>query len=250
MQFFDDKHHLFNHQEVSLISGILTFDMGKINTLIANTGIQFLRIPNIVIDINNPIKKLSFLECEIDEGEYMLDQVYYFSNEDLYLSKSDLQYYYGLTDYELFSLMSLPDNPLNVEALRGMGKNPETLININSLEAGVRYLRGDKDRPLDVILNTWLPIPMYEDQGLSDCEGPSNWARLKLIPKRQERQKLTLDFLIAIDTDTTGRNSAEAPIDFLEPSRMYSLCGMSAEVLAQLDDNERAKMTRFVVPNH
>ncbi|KGL51762.1 hypothetical protein HQ29_07210 [Porphyromonas canoris] len=223
--------------------------MGKINILIANTGIQFLRIPNIVIDINNPIKKLSFLECEIDEGEYMLDQVYYFSNEDLYLSKSDLQYYYGLTDYELFSLMSLPDNPLNVEALRGMGKNPETLININSLEAGVRYLRGDKDRPLDVILNTWLPIPMYEDQGLSDCEGPSNWARIKLIPKRQERQKLTLDFLIAIDTDTTGRNSAEAPIDFLEPSRMYSLCGMSAEVLAQLDDNERAKMTRFVVPN-
>ncbi len=224
-------------------------------SIIANTGIQLLRIPNIRLDFDKQvIKKLSFIECELGEGEYALDQVYYFSEEDLYLSKSDLQHFFELNDIELFTLMSLPKGEFNVEALRGFGKDTEELININSLQKNINHLRKlnnkEVDNPLDLIVNNWLPIPFFEDQGLSSYSSPNNWTRIKIIPRSSDNKGLTVDLLLAIDTDTQGRSEDEAPIDFNEPSRSYSFCGMSSDFLELIvDQTELNRHQNYTIPN-
>ena len=219
-------------------------------TLVANTGIQFVRIPGVTIDLNDQlIRKLSFLEFEQAEGDYVLDQAYYFANEDFFVSKANLSYYYGLSDSDLFTLLNQLPEGFSLEGLRNRSNTAEELISINSLEPSIRHLKNDAPSPPELLLDNWLPVPFYEDLGLSYSTGQNNWARLKIILKKKERHSLIVDLLLVFDTDTHGRTPEEAPIDFNEPYRMYSYCGMSREVLNRKDESERSRIERFDIPN-
>ena len=220
--------------------------MSKIS-LIANTGIQYVRVPNVLIDLDADVaKRLNFVEIEIDQ-ELMLDPVYYFPMNDKFVKRRVLisngfmdPYTHQIEDENniLFDLFSDKD-----------ACDREQVLSVSSLDTSVK--KSKYDEPLDAIYNQWLPVPFFDEEG-GGLSNPANWARIKIIPKKKNRNKLTVDLLLAFDTSVSEFENAESP-SFLnnETFKNYSMCGYGTEKIARLDENDpmREKINSIIVPH-
>lgn len=218
--------------------------MTKIS-LIANTGIQYVRIPNVLIDLDTDVaKRLNFVEREIDQ-ELMLEPVYYFPMNDKFVKRRVLisngfmdPYTHQIEDENniLFDLFSEKD-----------ACDREDVLSVNSLDSSVKGCKFDE--PIDAMYNQWLPLPFFDEEG-GGISNPSNWSRIKIIPKKKNRNKLTVDLLLAFDTSVSEFENSENPT-FLnnETYKSYSICGYSEEKISKLDFTSQTKTNDLIVPN-
>lgn len=220
--------------------------MSKVS-LIANTGIQYIRIPNVLIDLDADVaKRINFREIEIDQ-ELELDPVYYFQMNDKFVKRRALisngfmdPYTNYIEDennilFDLFSELDVCDR--------------EDILSISSLDSSLKKCKDGKD-PIDVITNQWLPLPYFDEDGAENLTTPTNWSRIKIIPKKKNRNKLTVDLLLAFDTTVSENfNEIESPIFVNNESyKKFGLCGYSNEKIESLDDSLKNRTNDIVIP--
>ena len=211
-------------------------------SLIYNTGIQYYEYPDdFVIDLNdNVMKALRFYEFKFGDKVY-LDPTYYFPIHDKYLRRMDL---IGSGYLDPITNVLMDESEIN-ESMNWL--EVDDLLTVNRLDVVV----GDKKlSALEQIENRWLPMPYFVRDSSGNSSAPTNWCRIKLIPKLEKtvRSKRVYKLIMAFDTTANVEQENVAPVFQGEPFLNYSLCGVSSEDLGQMNTKDREHMQSVIIP--
>ena len=194
-------------------------------TLIANTGLQFIKLTNVRIDANDDeSKSLKFHEWfDLNKLKKFLGYAYFISSQDLWVSESSLLLNGYLTDGKL--------NEENIDVnLLEVIEPGETAFSINDIETALEFYE-----------NKWLPIPFLESKnGRVDKLNPTNWSRIKFVLKSKEKSTKVYDVILSFDTKSASdKISLESPF-FLEKElkKSYELCD-NKQLLLNFCDEEK-----------
>ena len=166
------------------------------HTLIANSGIQIITFP---LGINTQEKfKLWYHEWyDTENGVWRLDPVYE-------LRTDDECYYYNKQKLHKGGYLSDPNIEIDVNDLKNDGILPLRIEDENC--PGVKgdifsMTFADRDNKLSMFENVWIPVPYFFKRTPKRFKfGPLNWARVKLVPKGEEKGQKNYDVLLAFDT--------------------------------------------------
>lgn len=172
--------------------------------LIANSGIQFYKF-DLKIDPNKDvIKTMGFWEkLDMEEQRVKLEHATYLSEEDFWVSRKEL----AIEGY------------LNEDGSIAENINYKLL---NILKEKIDFFKvNDIETPLECYENEWLPFPYF----INNEFGPTNWCRIKLIPKEsQHRRVKEFKVVLAFDTKTTeDREQRHTPLSNIEFTN-FTLC--------------------------
>ncbi|MBR5211008.1 MAG: virulence factor SrfB [Bacteroidales bacterium] len=211
-------------------------------SLIYNTGIQYYEYPDdFVIDLNeNVMKALRFYEFKFGDKVY-LDPTYYFPIHDKYLRRMDL---IGSGYLDPLTNVLMDENEIN-ESMNWL--DVDNLLTVNRLDVVI----GDKRlSALEQIENRWLPMPYFVRDSSGNSSAPTNWCRIKLIPKPEKtvRSKRVYKLIMAFDTTANVEKENVAPVFQGEPFLNFSLCGVSSEDLGQMNTKDREHMQSVIIP--
>lgn len=211
-------------------------------SLIYNTGIQYIELPeDLVINLNaNVMKALRFYEFKFGDKVY-LDPTYYFPIHDKYLRRVDL-ISSGYLDPITNELMD--ESEIN-ETMNWL--DVDSLLTVNRLDITV----GDKKlSALEQIENKWLPMPYFLRDSSGNSTKPTNWCRIKLVPKLDEctRTQKVYKLVMAFDTTANTQGDSVAPVFQGEPFLNYSLCGLSTEDMSQMNTKRKEHTQSVIVP--
>lgn len=211
-------------------------------SLIYNTGIQYVTFPeDLIIDLNaNVMKALRFYEFKFGDKVY-LDPTYYFPMHDRYLRRTDLisSGYLDPWTNEMVdeNEINAPMNWLNIS----------DLVAINRLDVTI----GDKKlSALEQIENKWLPMPYYVQDSSGSSSTPTNWCRIKLIPKLEvsTTTRKVYKLIMAFDTTLCTQKEGVCPVFQGEPFLNYSLCGFSHDDLSQMSEKRKEHIQQIIIP--
>lgn len=211
-------------------------------SLIFNTGVQFYELPeDLMIDLNeNVIKTQRYFESRFGD-KIFLDPVYYFADQDKYLRRTDLM---------AAGCLNPQTNEIDADSINHNVMNwldVEQLLTVNRIDATI----GDKKlSALEQIDNKWLPVPylMRDPSGASST--PTGWCRIKLTENKAKSVKNVKAFRVTLAFDTTElpNLAKEAPIFRGEPFLNFSLCGVSADDLEQMDSQTFKHIVNDILP--
>ena len=162
---------------------------------------------------------------DTENGEWHLDPAYE-------LRTDDECYYYN--KYKLHKGGYLSDSTIeiNVDDLKNDGILPLRIEDENC--TGVKgdifsMTFADRDNKMSMFENVWLPVPYFFKRTPKRFKfGPLNWARVKLLPKGEEKGQKLYDVLLAFDTRTRYENDEydECPVfpDVFRGDMDFELC--------------------------
>lgn len=168
------------------------------HSFIANTGIHVITIP-LSINTQESFKMWYHEWYDTANGEWVLDPVYelktensciYYNKHKLYRSGylSDASTQIDVTELKNEGIMPLRIDDTNCQGVKG------EIFNITF---------SDRDCVLSTFENVWLPLPYFFKKTPKRFKfGPLNWARLKLVPRYEEKSIKYYDAVIAFDTRT------------------------------------------------
>lgn len=182
------EYQLFNFRHL--------IDIDMEYTLIANSGIQLLTFR---LKLNTQDKfKMWFREWyNTANGQWRLDLVHEVATEDRVL-------YYDKR--ELFEGGYLNDPTIELDPAELCSEGIYPLRIDDEMYEGVRgelYKQtfSDRHNTLKCFENKWLPIPYFFKRTEKRFKfSPMNWARVKFIPRNQERNETEYDVILAFDT--------------------------------------------------
>ena len=195
------------------------------HTLIANSGIQIITFS---LSINTQEKfKLWYHEWyDTENGEWRLDPVYE-------LRTDDDCYYYNKQKLHKGGYFSDPTIEIDVNELKNDGIIPLRIEDENC--PGVKgdifsMTFADRDNKLSMFENVWIPVPYFFKRTPKRFKfGPLNWARVKLVPKGEEKGLKNYDVLLAFDTRARYESDEydECPVfpDVFRGDMDFELCG-------------------------
>lgn len=170
--------------------------MLKEHTLIANSGIQILTL-SLSINTQEKFKMWYHEWYDTTNGEWRLDPVYELRTEDecIYYNKQKL--YRG-------GYLADPSFEIDPNDLKNDGITPLRIDDVNC--QGVKgeifnMTFADRDCKLQSFENVWLPLPYFFKRTPKRIKfGSLNWARLKLVPKSENKGIKYYDAILAFDT--------------------------------------------------
>ena len=204
-------------------------------SFIANTGIQYHRLGEIVIDLSstNIINAIRFAEREF-RGEVFLEQVMYLPTTDTYVCKEDLKQA-GYLDPVTGELL-IEENQLNPNLPR---MSVDDLLSINRIDTpiGPRRISG-----LEILENHWLPIPMFQQDPYGHSDMPKDWCRIRLSPvtRATTHRRKVYDLTIAYDTKES-EDGLLGPRLVGAMYETYSFAGFSRTSFIQNETPDRIK---------
>lgn len=211
-------------------------------SLILNTGIQYYELPeDLVIDLNASVMKaLRFYEFKFGDKVY-LDPTYYFPMHDKYLRRMDLVGG-GYLDPVTNELMD--ESEIN-ESMNWL--DVDDLLTVSRIDATI----GDKKlSALEQIENKWLPMPYFLRDSSGSSTTPTNWCRVKLVPRLEKttRTQKVYKLVFAFDTSSHPEREKESANFQGEPFLNYSLCGLSMEDINQMGVKEKEHTLSVILP--
>ena len=213
-------------------------------SFIANTGIQYYRLKDVVIDlsIGNFISAIRFSERQFRDTVF-LEQVMYISSEDKYICKVDLRQA-GYLDADTGELIVDP-TIINSNLQR---LSIDDLLSVNRIDTPIGPTRTSG---LDLLANKWLPIPLYQKDPYGHSEVPQDWCRIRLVPtgRNTSPKKKVYDIIIAFDTRET-QDSVAGPHLAGAMYETYSLAGYSRKDFLASETSTRIKVIEDLeIPN-
>ena len=166
------------------------------HTLIANSGIQIITFP-LSINTQERFKMWYHEWYDTENGEWRLDPVYE-------LRTDDECYYYNKQKLHKGGYLSDPTIEIDVNDLKNDGILPLRIEDENC--PGVKgdifsMTFADRDNKLSMFENVWIPVPYFFKRTPKRFKfGPLNWARVKLVPKGEEKGQKNYAVLLAFDT--------------------------------------------------
>ena len=134
-------------------------------TLIANTGVQIIKRDSTLTNNQVNLGNVGFYEkIDFEQEKIVLEYAIYLPDEDIWVPKIQLKREGFYPDDQL------AEN-INLNRLKILDDEKET-YRISNIEAIFKLSE-----------NKWLPIPFFQktNYGVTTA-GPTNWARLKIIP--------------------------------------------------------------------
>lgn len=135
---------------------------------------------------------------DTSDGKWLLDPVYELKAEDGCL------YYYKKKELFQKGYLNDPSAEIDVNDLKDNGILPLRIDDENCPEVTGEIFSmtfADKNCTLKAFENIWLPLPYFFKETPRRFKfGPLNWARLKLIPKSEEKGIKHYDAVVAFDT--------------------------------------------------
>jgi len=170
-------------------------------TLIANSGIQLTTF-QLTINVQDKFKLWYHEWYDTEKGKWCLDPVYEL--------RTDTECYY-YNKKKLYNGGYLSDsNEIDVNDLKNDGIFPLCIDDENcpGVKGDIFYMTfSDRQNKLSMFENVWLPIPFFFKSTPKRFNfGPLNWARVKLIPKGDDKTLRNYDVVLAFDTRTRYEN--------------------------------------------
>ncbi len=180
------------------------------HTLIANTGIHVVTF-KVSLDLQEKFKMWYREWYDNENGEWRLDPIYELKTEDecIYYDKhalykggylSDLTAGIDINDLKADGILPLKIDDEYCKGVKG------DIFNITL---------ADKDNKLKDFENVWLPAPYFFKRTEKRLNfGPLNWARFKLLNRKDENGSISYDVLLAFDTRAKYENDEynECPV--------------------------------------
>jgi hypothetical protein len=215
-------------------------------TLIANSGIQFLKT-EIEINPNDDVTKaLRFYEW-YDPRTFQVRMEYavFLPNENVWVSKRSLKEEGYYDDNGKLS------NNLNLNLLKIINKEKEG-YSINNVDINIKGSLFKDKTALEHFENKWLPVPYFEiDAEGRSSFGTTNWARIKLIPKINKGRKGShyYDVVIAFDTKAVyDEESIDIPVFYRnDRAKAYSMCKDVDLLLNYVTDADNRWIDEYLV---
>lgn len=196
----------------------------KEHTLIANSGIQILTF-TLSINTQEKFKKWYHEWYDTENGSWRLDPVFELSTEDGCIYYNKLQLFKG-------GYLSDPSIEIDANDLKNDGITPLRVD--DEICSGVRgeifnMSFSDKDNKMSCYENVWLPVPYFFKRTPKRFKfGPLNWARVKLIPKKEDKGIKEYNVVLTLDTRTKYENDDynECPVfpDVFRGDMDFELC--------------------------
>lgn len=185
-------------------------DIEKYISLIANSGIQFLKF-KIKLDPNSDVTSpIGFWErVDLVNEKIKLEYAVFLPDEEMWVSKEQL----------------LKENYLNEngELLEGINVNILTPLD----EETEVFTINDILLALDCFENKWIPIPYFGYSLNKQFQfGPTNWSRLKLIPNKTKNRIKEYVAILIFDTKSALESDLNESPEILSnmESKEFRLC--------------------------
>lgn len=165
--------------------------------LIANSGIQIMTFP---LAINTKDKfKLWYHEWNDEEGNWTLEPVFELRTEDsvLYYKKFDV--YNG--GYLVDPSAEIDPADLKEDDIMPLRIDDDNCVGVQGDVFCMTF--NDRESKLTAFENQWLPLPYFFKRTERKFRfGPHNWARFKMIRRKEEEGVIYYDVILAFDTRT------------------------------------------------
>ncbi len=203
-------------------------------SLIANSGIQFIKFENVEINPNNDVaKRLRFHEWyDPDAFRKYIGYAYKINMHDILVDENNLKREGFLTD----------------------GKLDEDNLNVNLLpeltEGEDAFSVHDITSALDLYKDEWLPLPFFEtNNGIIQGINPTNWCRIKFLHKNTVKSVSTYDVVLAFDTKSIyDEEQFETPYFFgNERAKVFELCKDKQMILNYCSDDNSNWVDEYLI---
>lgn len=203
-------------------------------SLIANSGIQLLTL-RIQIDTSDKFREW-FHEWNEDETTEKLSLVYEKTGDN------GEKYYYNKKELLEGGYLADPENEPGIEYLSAHGIRPIKIGDdfMPGFSGDIYFINFDKEitlgkqrkvKALDIYANNWIPLPYFARDGKKF--EPLNWARMLMVPIKEENNIRTYDLVLAFDTRTTSERVrySECPV-FDSPKELnFALCSNDGNLI-------------------
>lgn len=197
-------------------------------SLIANSGIQLLT-KRVKIDFNAGFKSRFFESFDDELFQWKLEFAYTLNNETVVLTSQLREKGYLDND----------NNLTTSEAV--VLANPEVKqfsMSDNDDASGIFYSKlASNNKFLEKYFNHWLPIPFIELDEAGDYKnGPYNWTKIMIVPRKMEGGTLSADLIFAFDTRASYYTESlynECPVfrSEGETEKHFGLCGNERQLI-------------------
>jgi hypothetical protein len=220
-------------------------------TLIANSGIQFMKLQLELNPNDDVVKALRFFEPYRDNKR--LEFAEYIAEEDVLVSRN-----------KMFDECYLDENGemdknviFNVLEMEVVDSDKEAYA-INNIDTNIKGSKNKEKTALEHFENEWLPLPYFEEKADGrNIFGPTNWARLKLIPKdgrdvgvvKPRRGSHYYDAIVVFDTKVKyDEDALEYPVLYKDDTaKVFSLCCSKDELLSYVVDRECSWLDDYLI---
>lgn len=229
--------------------------------LIANSGIQFIETsmefnPTEPLNIGGKTLKYSFFEIyNPTTGNMLLDLAYFNSTDTAgkYIPLNEIrqQEAYeklpdGREDLDPMGMLKLNPyaNPTQFSQYDDGSKEIISINSLNSYRLPDPNNRGNRLLAFDMLLNHWLPMPMFEkDMTGITVDYPYAWCRVRIEDLGETKKGLHKFRLIwAFDTqlgEDDLQNLRPFFFEFDSPTKNYTLCNRVDELLGFMSTSEK-----------
>jgi hypothetical protein len=127
---------------------------------------------------------------------------------------------------------------------------------INNIEANIKGAKHKDKTALEHFENEWLPLPYFEERAdRRNIFGPTNWARIKLVPVdagnviKPRRGSRYYDATVAFDTKVKyDEDVLEYPTLYSnDTAKVFSLCSSKDELLNYVMDKECSWLDEYLM---
>jgi hypothetical protein len=227
----------------------MTNDNNDFYTLIANSGVQFMKLQIELNPNDNVVKPLRFFEPF--RGTRQLEFAEYIADEDIWVSRSKL-FEAGYLDENGRIMNDISSYILDMETV-----DPEKEgYSINTIDTNIRGAKDREKTALEHFENKWLPLPYFEEmEEGTNLFGPTNWARIKLVPRdsndinRPRIGSRYYEATIIFDTNVKyGEDMLEYPTIFENTTvKIFSLCSSKDELLKYVMDRSCCWIDEYLI---
>lgn len=211
--------------------------------LITNTGIQLFTVP-LEINLNNNFKMFFHEWYDNNEQQLKLEIAHYFSEEDIWSRKWDLQ--------ELGYVRNgkVTDSWETINQDEEFDKNCIISIDTDNVKESGCFYEAIHRIDWKKFENKWLPMPFFMLKGQISDFGPTNWCRFKLIPVEINNRNRQYQLLLAFDTkcifekeDFEDEDLNEAPTftNAAEKSKKFALCNNEYKLLQYCSESNNCE---------
>lgn len=204
-------------------------------SFIANTGIQYYRLRDVVVDLSagNLVSAIRFSEMSFRQKIY-LEPVMYLASMDKYIRNKDLRTA-GFLDPQTGKLL-VEESQLNPNL---QYLDVDDLLSVGRIDIPVGPQRKSG---LEILENRWLPIPMFQQDIYGHGKGPHDWCRIRLVPVKEgtTNKKKMYDIILAVDTREDPDGQMGARISGAE-FETYAFAGYSRTTIEANEHPRRIK---------
>ena len=185
-------------------------------TLIANTGVQFIKFKK-KLD-NERLRKLKYVyfeDVDINRRRFWLEELIFVQDRDAYAKKSELK------KFDLLNADKTAKKDADYGPLRFYNDGQSQVFDI-----------GNANQVLRRFKNKWLPLPFFKNNSINrDFFGPTDWVRIFINTLDDD----TIEVILAIDTSTNNNSGHSPEINQNPQENKFKLCENEDLILHYFD---------------